>query len=73
MSPRLGSPFLCCAIERNQRKALNASGGLGPTGEAVHRSYADEPVLRDAKAEGAIRRPEYGSDLALRPERAELR
>ena len=53
ISPRQASSFLCCAKERNQRKALNASRGLGPAGQTVHCSSLDQPVRRGAKFRGA--------------------
>jgi hypothetical protein len=61
-APAGGSLSLVAPKERNQRNALNPSGGLGPAGEAMHRSDCRQPVLAGHGLD-FDRRPGYGSDL----------
>ncbi len=57
MSPRQGTSFLCCAKERRQRKAPNASLGLRPSGQAgiAHRGQRARIVV--CSVSEANRRP----------------
>ncbi len=57
LSPRQGTSFLCCAIERRQRKALNASLALGASGQAEVAHGGRRARIVERRVSVANRRP----------------
>ncbi len=65
MSPRQGTSFLCCAKERRQRKALNASLALGASGQATSAHRGRRAHAVDCQVSGANRRPGIPAGLGI--------